>query len=78
MAVEKCDPYREGYADCASYLTGTGRWEHWEGVGDTAGQGWVLGAGTGQVMGAGSRDWAGYGCWDGGLGRLWVLGGDTG
>uniref|UniRef100_A0A8C5X439 Protein phosphatase 1 regulatory subunit 13 like n=1 Tax=Malurus cyaneus samueli TaxID=2593467 RepID=A0A8C5X439_9PASS len=21
MAVDKCDPYREGYADCASYLT---------------------------------------------------------
>ncbi|TRZ07800.1 hypothetical protein HGM15179_019307 [Zosterops borbonicus] len=21
MAVEKCDPYREGYADCSSYLT---------------------------------------------------------
>ncbi|KAM6038248.1 relA-associated inhibitor, partial [Chlamydotis macqueenii] len=21
LAVEKCDPYREGYADCASYLT---------------------------------------------------------
>lgn len=21
-AIEKCDPYREGYADCATYLAG--------------------------------------------------------
>ena len=24
-AIEKCDPYREGYADCATYLAGARR-----------------------------------------------------
>lgn len=24
-AIEKCDPYREGYADCATYLAGAGQ-----------------------------------------------------
>ena len=26
-AIEKCDPYREGYADCATYLAGARRGE---------------------------------------------------
>lgn len=24
-AIEKCDPYREGYTDCATYLAGAGQ-----------------------------------------------------
>lgn len=74
MAIEKCDPYREGYADCHSYLTGTG------GSGGTGGDGrgasregmrgrcggWgglALGGGDWCGVGAGRGQRAGYGCW---------------
>ena len=59
LAVEKCDPYREGYADCYNYLTGTGALGVY---GYRAGI-WGLGGGTGQV-----GLLRGYGYWEGVVG----------
>lgn len=45
-AIEKCDPYREGYADCATYLAGVrqdGALGHLQGRGS-----WELGCPSGQ------------------------------
>lgn len=49
-AIEKCDPYREGYADCATYLAGArqGWATSGEEVVETGPLSWqVLGAGGG-------------------------------
>lgn len=65
LAVEKCDPYREGYADCYNYLTGT---RARRGTG-----------GTGSIWGHDGGMGTGRGCWAGMvIGGLWVLGGDSG
>lgn len=50
-AIEKCDPYREGYADCATYLAGARlRWRWGVGAGRCVQVGGDLGAGVTQSI----------------------------